>query len=403
MFKSLMHLSFWTLLGLLMIDSQWQARAADHGESPLVSQDRAADIGDVYFFLDPSDNTQAILAMDVIGFITPGENANMGFFDPSVRFHFRVDNTGAGKGNDSIDVTFSPQTAKATPQDAKIVLPDGSSFTGVTTPSSSTASAPPRRLVTIDPKSGVAFFAGIVDDPFFFDVTAEQRFIASVNAGSPDPTVFNRGRDTFAGYNTMMVVLKVPVTLLKGKSKSKIIGLSGYTQRRKTQVYPGHNSTNLIDASGGFVTIDRMGNPAVATVFLTSLADKNEFNHSTLEDDIAGKYAPKIVAEAQKLGTDQAHINILASIAVTQGDQLRLDVTIPNTGKGGGDNAGAGFPNGRRPKDDVIDTLLTVINNGSPLGDHVNSNDVPFREVFPFFGNAHLPLPAGVDDDLTRN
>jgi len=379
------------------------ARAADHGDAPLVSQDRAADIGDVYFFLDPNDNTHAVLAMDVIGFIVPGENSNMGFFDPTVRFHFRVDQNGDGTGNSSIDVTFTPQTVKTKPQTATIVLPDGSSFTAVSTPSSSTSATPPRRSVTTDPTSGVSFFAGITDDPFFFDVTAEQRFIASVNAGAPNPAVFGRGRDTFAGYNTMMIALDVPVKLLKGRSRSKIIGVSGYTQRHSTQVYPGHAAPGPLSTSGDYVTIDRMGNPAVATVFIPELGDKDEYNHSTLQDDIAGKWAPKIVTEAQKLGMDAAHINVLASVAVTHGDQLRLDTTIPNIGKGGGDNTAAGFPNGRRPKDDVIDTLLTLINNGHTLGDGVDANDVPIRSEFPFFGYAHQPYPPGTIDDMTRN
>ena len=80
-----------------------------------------------------------------------------------------------------------------------------------------------------------------------------------------------------------------------------------------------------------------------------------------------------------------------------------LDTTIANSGPGGGNNSGAGFPNGRRLQDDVIDTILTLVNNGSPLGDNVNANDVPFRDVFPYLASPHQPLDMGVVDDNTRN
>jgi hypothetical protein len=130
---------------------------------------------------------------------------------------------------------------------------------------------------------------------------------------------------------------------------------------------------------------------------------KNEYNASTPEDDAKGRFASSILSTLQSLGTDPAHIAILANIAVTKGDYLRLDTTIPNSGPQGGTNAGAGFPNGRRLADDTIDTILTVINNGSPLGDNVNASDVPPQDEFPFFGFPQQPRDAGVVDDNTRN
>ena len=99
-----------------------------------------------------------------------------------------------------------------------------------------------------------------------------------------------------------------------------------------------------------------------------------------------------------------AHIDILAGIAVAKGDYLHLNVTIPNTGPKGGTNVGAAFPNGRRPADDTITTLLTVINNGVYLSDNVPASDIPPQDVFPFLA---LPQQArganGVIDDNTRN
>lgn len=90
-------------------------------------------------------------------------------------------------------------------------------------------------------------------------------------------------------------------------------------------------------------------------------------------------------------------------MAVTNGDLLRLSLTTANTGPGGGNNSGAGFPNGRRLGDDVVDTLMSFVTNQSGLTDNVNANDVPFGNTFPFFALSQQPRANGVIDDNTRN
>jgi hypothetical protein len=115
-----------------------------------------------------------------------------------------------------------------------------------------------------------------------------------------------------------------------------------------------------------------------------------------------GRFAADIVATLKSLGTDDTNIGILAEVAVVHGDFLRLNLNTANTGLGGGNNSGAGFPNGRRLGDDVIDTLLFFIANQKPVPDNVNANDVPLQNTFPFFGFAQQPRDAGVDDN-TRN
>jgi hypothetical protein len=144
-----------------------------------------------------------------------------------------------------------------------------------------------------------------------------------------------------------------------------------------------------------------MGVPAVNTA-LIPFSRKDEYNQSTPVNDAQGRFAGDIVGTLTRLGTNATNIGILASVAVAQGDYLRLSLTTPNTGTGGGSNAGAGFPNGRRLGDDVIDTVLFFVANQNPLGDNVNSNDVPLRNQFPFFGAAQQPRDSGVDDN-TRN
>jgi len=144
--------------------------------------------------------------------------------------------------------------------------------------------------------------------------------------------------------------------------------------------------------------IDRMGVPGV-NVALIPFAKKDAYNTSTPQDDAAGRFAGDIVATLQALGTDSTSINILANIAVTNGDILRLNLATANTGT----NPNAAFPNGRRFSDDTIDTLLFLINNRVPLSDNVNSNEVAFQSVFPFLAPSHQPRDTGVIDDRTRN
>src|SRR5256885_14747035 len=87
--------NYWHVLAIGgLAAAAYVVRAADHAEAPLVESDQAADIADVYAFLDPNDNSKVIVAFDVHGFIVPGENANLGGFDHDVQFRFNIENTG---------------------------------------------------------------------------------------------------------------------------------------------------------------------------------------------------------------------------------------------------------------------------------------------------------------------
>jgi len=386
---------------LMLLAPVLRTDAADHAEATLVAGFPGGDIADVYAFMDPNDNTKVILAMDVEGFIVPSEAVNHGFFSPEVLFEFQIENTGDAAPDKFIDVTFSPQTSRTQPQTATIKFSSGQTFTAPTTVPNLSPTAPPF-VITTDQATGVEFFAGLTDDPFFFDIVGFNRFVASVTSGSPDPTQLNRGRDSFAGYSIHMIALSVPASLLKGTA-GNVIGINGVTFLQKKTVLPGDGTTF---GAGKFVQFDRMATPAVNTV-LIPFPRKNEYNASTPAQDAAGKFANDIVATLTSLGTSMANINTLAGIAVTKGDYLRLDTSIKNSTLGVGEKVTmpgfTGFPNGRRPGDDVVDTLIFFVTNQAiTTGDHVDGNDVAFGSAFPFFAPPHQPLAEGVDDG-TRN
>jgi hypothetical protein len=518
MYKKISATVLIALSGVLLLTN---LRAADHGDSPTASNNASADLNDVFLFLDPNDNSRVIISMTTRGFIVPSEAVNMGIFDPKLVYRFLLEGTGDVIPDGRIDLSFAPRTTTSAGQMATVRMEvGGAKVFEFSAPASNPSlnPTPPTQLVTADPGSGVSFFAGEVDDPFFFDIPAFSRFVAAVRAGTPNPAAaFIRGRDSFAGYNTMSISLSLPKTLLP--NANGVLGVEGVTLRSEAQfgtalgnlstrgevdggakvliggliisgtapkrvvlrgigpslaasnvpgplpdptlkvfnsqaqvvasndnwqdtqaaeisaaqlaptnpkesalvvtLQPGAYTVILDDAGGatgiGVVEtydldvaspsvlrqVDRTAVPAV-NVALIPFARKDEYNTGTPEEDANGRFAGDIVGTLKALGTDDTNIGILAEVAVVHGDYLRLNFNTANTGIGGGNNSGAGFPNGRRLGDDVVDTLLFFILNQKPLPDNVNANDVPLQDTFPFFANAQQPRDSGIDDN-TRN
>jgi Domain of unknown function (DUF4331) len=168
------------------------------------------------------------------------------------------------------------------------------------------------------------------------------------------------------------------------------------------------------------VQISRLDSPLVNELVIP-LKDKNRWNGSEPRfDGQFGKYVldpePARLIEAI-FGVDvpEPPRNDLATIFLTgipdlnkpkgvvPSSQLRLNMaTMPSAnpsrlGVLGGDNAG--FPNGRRPADDVVDIELRALAGGTPftpgfnnppnnqLGDGVDANDVPLRNSFPYLAD----------------
>lgn len=384
----------------LLFSPVHRSLAADHRDGPIFGNNLSVDLDDVYIFLDPNNNSRVIMAFDLGGPIIPPENANAGVFDSSVNFRLQIENTGDAEGDRFIDVRFNAPTGSGQPQTAIVTLTGNGpprSLTAPTTPPSSIADIAPAPVVTTDEATGIMFTAGIFDDPFFFDVPAELRYRTTLLAGQPDVLLLDRARDSFAGYNVLMVVLSIPAAQLRGPA-GNVIGLSAYTQQRKRTTISDDGDPVY---QGQFVTIDRMGLPAINSM-LIPYARKDEYNRSTTADDARGRFTSDIRTSMQALGADAVSTGAIVQFAARRGDMLRLNLSVGNTGLQGGDNPAAAFPNGRRPGDDVMDSLLTLINNRVALGDNVNQNDVGFRNVFPFFAPPHQPLPRG-SVDPTQN
>jgi hypothetical protein len=353
------------------------AIAADHGDAPFASVKRSADLGDVYLFLDPDDNDRVVAIATVTGFTVPGEGVNFSVFDHELTFDFQFETTFDARRDQRIQVRFSrKRTSGATPQTATITLPDGQRFQAPTT-SSNLSDTSPEPTITTGPED-ILFFAGSADDPFFFDIPGFARFVASVPGGA-DPTQFERGRDSFAGYNTLAIAFSIPVSFF-GPLTDDTLGLN-VAVRNRTVTNPRLRQ------------IDQAGNPGVNVVFVPLDLDDVQNRSSTVRNT-RGRVPAAILATLDALGTDQTGIDLLTDLVVTDGDFLRLDTTIENTGPGGGDNDDAGFPNGRRLGDDVIDTTLTIVTNEAVTSDNVEDDTGDFRrDEFPFLAPPIQPFP----------
>jgi hypothetical protein len=375
------------------------AYASDHIDSPTIAQDRGADLTDTFAFVDPNDASQVVLIMGTQGFIVSGEHFGMPIFDHNIRYRFEIENTGDAKPDKFVDVYYSPGLGREMPQNVRVHLPDGHTFDAQTTISTHDYAAPPI-VVTTDPRTRALFYGGNADDPFFLDDTGANRLVGSIVKGRPNKALLpERGRDTYAGFNTLITAVRLPAAMLKGRGK--VIGINAVTQRRQNQQVRRDGS---VEGSGEWITVDRDGTPLVNNGLIPA-PRKNEYNGASTQDDANGKFKADIVKSLRMAGTDSRHIRMLGMAAVDKGDILRLDLTVPNRGPQGGNNRSGGFGKmgGRRLVDDVVDMTFTMINNGRPLGDRVNGNEKPFRNTFPFVADPHQPFPPGNNpEDLTR-
>lgn len=422
----------------LQLTPPMQTNASDHIDSPTLAHDKGSDINDMYFFLDPNDNSRVVLIMTINPFLISSEIIGQAIFDHNIRYRFEIENTGDARPDRFIDVTFARGLGRELPQTGTVRLPDGRTFSGPVTPGLQ-GDTPPDFIVTNDAASGASFYAGAPDDPFFLDNTAANRFVLSSirNPGNPDKGIFaaragfnapdgtnasaddqgavgrptqtsqsqGPGRDTYSGFNTLLIAVSVPATLLRGTATTanlngNLLGLNGVTQRRSQQIY---RRDGQVVGVGPYVTVDREGVPLVNNGLIPP-PRKDEYNGATTLDDANGRFRADLITSLNNFGTNEASRNMLLRMIQENGDILRLNLTVPNTGPGGGNNASGGPANmgGRRLSDDVVDATFTLINNGVALGDFVDRNDAPFRDVFPFVAFPIQPNPKGINNPDTR-
>ena len=194
--------------------------------------------------------------------------------------------------------------------------------------------------------------------------------------------------DSLADANVTSIILEAPIACLT-QGRGSIIG--GWTtasvpMTRVASKLPG-SGLDPTTQNGDYVQVSRLGMPLVNEIVI-GLKDKNKFNSSEPKDDgqfidyVTNPTLPTLVealfgTAGVRAPTNFPRTDLIAAFLtgidgvnkpanVTPSEMLRLNTAIAPTpgamqnrlGVLGGDNAG--FPNGRRPGDDVVDIELRV-------------------------------------------
>ena len=286
----------------------------------------------------------------------------------------------------------------------------------------------------------ISVFVGPRQDPFFVDLGMVFDAVnLEVGAGNGRPGVgvgaTGGGRDTLFGYTVLATALQVPIAMLTsvgfqvGDPANSVAVIGGWA----SVSIPASRTINAdgsVSNGGAYQQVSRLGNPLVNEV-LVGVGRKDYWNSQGPGSEYQFKGDASNPGELFPILA--TYMNVLFGINVPPGprgdielalfrgigpgnafgvpinthpgevyaDELRLNTAVAPTpfssanrlGYLGGDVAG--FPNGRRPCDDVVDIELRVVAGvlqggafgGSPnnlLGDGVDFPERGCRYFFPY-------------------
>jgi uncharacterized protein DUF4331 len=431
--------------------------ASSHREAPLISFDPEADNTDTYAFVSPDRPDTVTILGSWYPFQEPAGGPNFYAWGEGVRYNLNIDNDHDAKPDLVFRWVFTdhyrnpntflyntgPVTSLNDPDlnfyqtydltrinrdtDKKNKLVDDA----IAAPSNVGAASMPAYNANLFDAAVVKFgsassrtWAGQSDDPFFLDLRVFDLLYGA--------DLSEVGDDTLAGFNVLTLGMQVPMKdlALGGDAEAKpIIGIWSTTSRKSTQVT---NADGTTSASGRFVQVSRLGMVLVNEVVIP-VGLKDYFNGSKPSADgaalplvndpelphllnaVYGTAVPDSdpdTAGIQRSDLIEVFLTGVSGLnqpaGITPSEQMRLNMSIPpcttcsTLGVIGGDLAG--FPNGRRLTDDIIDSALRVVLGvllpdhemiAETIGDGVNENDVPFNAQFPYVAFPH----SGSDGD----
>ncbi len=444
--------------GLLAGLAPATSHASSHREAPLVAADPQVDGTDLYAFVSPDKPGTVSIISNWIPFENPAGGPNFYSFAPGVNYDINIDNNGDAKPeiiyrwiftnhyrntdtflyNTGVVNHLTDSTLNFFQTYDLLRITGGGTTTllhdALVAPSDvGDASMPDYATLSQEathtgPCGGCKFWAGQADDPFFLDLRVFD-LLYGANFGEV-------GHDSLAGFNVNSFAMQVPKKDLTFRGDgSGIVGIWTTAERQSIRVQASDGSQSF---SGSFVQVSRLGNPLVNEV-VVPVGLKDHFNASQPIND--AQFGPKVATFGQDPNDLPAVINAVYGLpipdcdgnpndgnvdrscdlvpvfltglaglnqppSVVGSEMLRLNMNTPpctsncsTLGVIAGDNAG--YPNGRRLQDDVIDIALRVVEGCliggdsctsgafATLGDGVNQNDVPFRSKFPYLALPH--------------
>jgi uncharacterized protein DUF4331 len=422
--------------------------ASSHREAPLIAGTPSLDNTDLYAFASPDSPTKVTIVANWQPFEEPTGGPNFYPFATNTAHDILIDNDGDASADiiyrwmfttsyknpntflyntgvvtsladADLNLTQTYSLSRITKYGRTTILanaPVAPSFTGAVSMPDYAALSNAAITSFTGATGGAKSFAGQADDPFFADLR-----IFDLLYGKDLSEV---GQDTLQGYNVNTIALQVQradLALKASPARNPVVGIWTTTSRA---------GVNMSTGAATLERVSRLGNPLVNEVVIP-VGRKNEFNVSGTETDakfldyVTKPEVPKLMKaiydipapaeprldlvevfltgvcdgcgpvavdlNSQKLNADAVPSKFAPS------EQLRLNMNVapaasPNRlGVVGADTAG--FPNGRRLFDDVIDITLQaaegVLQPGHPtavdtLGDGVNANRLDFRNSFPY-------------------
>ena len=402
----------------------------------------------------PGQQDKVVLIMDVIPGEEPSSGPNYWNFDPNVLYRFSVDNNGDGRADDvELDFRFKtepirgiarqftlpfsyvggagglpPITALDGPGSEGLGLRQRYSVTLVhghhrTSVANGLIAVPsnvgPRTMPdyaslaaqgTYDLGNGIKVFAGQREDPFYIDLggvfdTLNLRRVPPIETQSEDANdnVNPFGTDMLSGFNVHSIAIELPASMLTGDTGATKIGAYASTSRPHVAVDgEGH---------GGFRQVQRLANPLVNEAIIGTV-DKDRWN--ALEPEQESRFEdyylnPRLalameivfgVPAAKTNRTDLRDLLLKYQPSDTQlSELLRLNLMTPPTPFADQKRMTvladtpdpAGWPNGRRPKDDVTDIAIRVVGGPNYIAaraaDGVNTDDAALSGSFPFLAS----------------
>ena len=445
-----------TTLALALLLGAWAlpAMASSHSEAPGTNKDRLADDTDLYAWVASDAPSAVTIVGNWVPLIEPNSGPNFASFDDDASYYINVDNVGDSRKHLRFEFKF-----QTTRQNQNTFLYNTGPVLSLTDPNLNVRQTWTLSRIDVDsgqetelgtgqvapyfvgPVSmpdyatlaqsaiqtlpgGYKVFVGPRDDPFYVDLAA----IFDLLTIRRPPGNMGKGVDGVGGYNVMSIVLQVPQDRLTKDGttpdpakNNHIVGIWDTAERLQTRTINGDGTMSL---SGPEVQVSRLGMPLVNEVVIP-LGLKDKFNASEPFNDVANFGASVVDPELARLlaalygirvppaprndivavfATGVAGLNQPAG--VSPGEMLRLNMAIPPAARPNrfGVLAGdvAGFPNGRRLGDDVVDIELRVVAGvlvdgfniapNNQLGDGIDANDAPYLPYFPYVAPPHNPL-----------
>lgn len=346
--------------------------ASDHDDGETSTKGRNVNLTDLYVFRERDQNANAkegdlVFVMNT----NPRSLARQQYyFSDKARYEFHVshvsDNNATPTGRDDVLLRFEfgqPQTNAQ--QDFRLSVFMNGYAVGTATGKTTPLAANPATTPTINSLSiagqKIHTFAGLREDPFFFDV--EQFFRVRAGALGIGPSVgfrpANQALDFAKGYNVNAIVVRIPRKLLQGNTNVKTFDVWETISVKDPR-------------TGQFNQVERLGRPAVNEGLIITNAFLNAFNSISPTQDWSAAAAP-VRAEAKRtlmaLGNSSQRADALLTAFLP--DVMRID-TSRRSGYVSAVNSKGTPIAGRLLTDDVVDQTLAVLTGNPNVTDNVS-------------------------------